>query len=401
MVYFIQPPQLSKENSKENRKDIKQKDSLDFDYDNIDDNLDDSKKILKEKSSIFVKNRHSTPDSIDHNRIKYKNENSSKGEAKASRASDSFNYNRIVKMMGGNSTMTEKFESQGSNPLSNLLKAYEKQKKKETEDNVNLVNQLRNKLNDFEKNMEKRQIHDLMEDSQEIAKQKQEKHQIIHMLPREQTTNDKLLKERIFWSKEKMYRIREKFFNAKKRIDNKTEDDFNHIRRWIEEGEEENVISTLLNEHFKAFYKLEIKKQGILEHMLLNNRPQLLKIVLKDDFYMFNYNFIFDQIEKIMKEKEKGLHIDEEEVGTLFKNVIENDLYNPSLVTLLAWFIGSFHFFDSFRNLVAKHSEFNKVKEYYNKFESDYDINCYIENGSNYKDTMIACLENNLQHLAM
>lgn len=74
-----------------------------------------------------------------------------------------------------------------------------------------------------------------------------------------------------------------------------------------------NFSSTLLNEHFKAFYKLEIKKQMILEHMLIHNQPEILQRVLQDNFYEFDINFIFDYIGKKLNDKEKGEPINEED----------------------------------------------------------------------------------------
>ncbi len=49
--------------------------------------------------------------------------------------------------------------------------------------------------------------------------------------------------------------------------------------------------------------------------MLKNNQPEMLKKVLEDEFYTFPYGFIFDEIGKILYVKEKGLHVDETEIG--------------------------------------------------------------------------------------
>jgi hypothetical protein len=53
----------------------------------------------------------------------------------------------------------------------------------------------------------------------------------------------------------------------------------------------------------------------ILEHMLLYNQPDILQKVLEDDFYVFDINFIFDQIGKKLHDKEKGEQINEQEFG--------------------------------------------------------------------------------------
>jgi hypothetical protein len=57
-----------------------------------------------------------------------------------------------------------------------------------------------------------------------------------------------------------------------------------------------------------------LPKQGILEHMIIYNQPEMLKEVLKDPFYKWNNNFIFEYISKKLTDKEKGLLIDEEEL---------------------------------------------------------------------------------------
>lgn len=131
--------------------------------------------------------------------------------------------------------------------IDSLLKEYGNQQKKEDGDGLTLVNQLRNKLNDFQ--MDLQQIKDEDQESHKSPKVKEKykfsekKHQLVNMLPRKQT-NDIPIRERIFWSKEKMHKVREKFLIAKMRIEKKTEDDFNDIRKCIEEGEIEVVVYT-------------------------------------------------------------------------------------------------------------------------------------------------------------
>jgi hypothetical protein len=82
-------------------------------------------------------------------------------------------------------------------------------------------------------------------------------------------------------------------------------------------------------------------------------------------------------------------------------NIIKFELYSQSLVKLLAWFIGSFQFNDVFRILVMKNSKFNKSRSRFNNFESDKDIEEYVGDPKNYHKTLVTCLENNLQNLAM
>jgi hypothetical protein len=118
-----------------------------------------------------------------------------------------------------------------------LLNNYGKSNKKETEEQgLSLVNQLRNQLHDFEKNFQ-----DLKQDKQELEisqnKSNLPKTTFTDIIVNKENDIKVLMQERIFWSKEKMQKIREKFIVAKLRIQKKTEDDFNDLRKCIEDGE--------------------------------------------------------------------------------------------------------------------------------------------------------------------
>ncbi len=82
-------------------------------------------------------------------------------------------------------------------------------------------------------------------------------------------------------------------------------------------------------------------------------------------------------------------------------NIIKFDLYSQELSKLLAWFIGSFQFYNVFRYLVERNHKFDNSKLKYNYFELDEDISDYINNTKHYNKTLVTCLENNLQDLAM
>ncbi len=43
--------------------------------------------------------------------------------------------------------------------------------------------------------------------------------------------------------------------------------------------------------------------------MLDSNQPLMLKKILEDDFYTFDTNYIFEQIEKNLKRRFKGLDL--------------------------------------------------------------------------------------------
>ncbi len=85
----------------------------------------------------------------------------------------------------------------------------------------------------------------------------------------------------------------------------------------------------------------------------------------------------------------------------MFSNTIEYELYNVSLVKLLLFFIGSFEFYDIFRDLVSKHDELESVVEKYNYFETDDDVKSYLRYDDNIFEVFKTCFENDLQNLAM
>jgi hypothetical protein len=129
-------------------------------------------------------------------------------------------------------------------PTYSLLKNYNANNKKEPQkENLNLINQFKNKLNDFQNLFEDKKKEDL--DSERSGKEKkfkaEKKTQLVNMLP-QKSSNEKSLKDRIFWSKEKMHKVREKFLSAKLRIERKTEEDFNEIRKLIEDGDQAEVM---------------------------------------------------------------------------------------------------------------------------------------------------------------
>ena len=116
-----------------------------------------------------------------------------------------------------------------------LINNYGKTTKKENEDQrLSLVNQLRSQLQDFKKNLD--EMKQEKESQLSIKKKEDSKETITEFIVKKE--NDKItMKDRIFWSKEKMQKIREKFIIAKLRILKKTEDDFNDLRKCIEDGE--------------------------------------------------------------------------------------------------------------------------------------------------------------------
>ena len=138
-------------------------------------------------------------------------------------------------------TLSENFKDTLQNtPLFSLYKATEKVSEKEKE-NIDIVNQLKNQLDDFKKNYVGNKQVDFNKDEDKI-KVFEKNPQLAKLLPHKNTSLSKTIQDKIFWSKEKMAKMREKFRTAKARIDIKTQEDFNEIKTRIEEGDREEVV---------------------------------------------------------------------------------------------------------------------------------------------------------------
>jgi hypothetical protein len=87
-------------------------------------------------------------------------------------------------------------------------------------------------------------------------------------------------KTQIFWDKEKIDEIKQKFFRAKNKIIQKEKKDFMELKNMILESKkndnEEKILSLMKDDTFKKFYKITIKNSDILEFTLRNNQIDLL-----------------------------------------------------------------------------------------------------------------------------
>jgi hypothetical protein len=207
--------------------------------------------------------------------------------------------------------------------------------------------------------------------------------------------------DRVFWSREKIVEVREKFKEIKDIINRKTEDKFYELDQAISEGNEEKVLSTMRDHIFKFFWGNELKKRNVLINILLANQPEILQKVLADEFYKFDEFYVFRYIKQILGNRTNNDLRDVEQAYLVLNNIINCDLYDKRLHKLLAWFLGNLNNYDSFRLLISKHKEFDEEKLQYNNFETKEDIDDYSSNSSNYYVILSDCLKNGLEELAM
>lgn len=187
------------------------------------------------------------------------------------------------------------------------------------------------------------------------------------------TTGKLSLNERIFWSKEQIESLRERFKITLQKIKIKTNEDFDQLFKDIMNGEQEKVLALMHDIDFKTFYEMELSKREILEYILKEGKPEMLMEVLKDKFYKFNNKFVFEFIVNLIRVDKKNdlsesyfsnqrsrisersdshhrfIH-NQNKVNEIITNIIKYDLYETAddLVILFAWFVGNFEFTDAF-----------------------------------------------------
>ncbi len=82
--------------------------------------------------------------------------------------------------------------------------------------------------------------------------------------------------KQLFWSKEKLKLIKDKFYAADLKIKEKTKRDWEDVMAMLKQGNIEELKEKLLDEDFKTFYLLDIQKSDILEQILKFGHPQLV-----------------------------------------------------------------------------------------------------------------------------
>ena len=64
----------------------------------------------------------------------------------------------------------------------------------------------------------------------------------------------------------------------------------------INNGDEERVLSDLMDKNFQKFYYQELTRSNLLEHIVDQIQPQLILKVLADDFYIYDYTYPLHKI---------------------------------------------------------------------------------------------------------
>jgi hypothetical protein len=71
--------------------------------------------------------------------------------------------------------------------------------------------------------------------------------------------------------------------------------------------------------------------------------------VLKDPFYSFNNNWVFDYLISKINEKYNFKKVEKSEISDVLYNIVVYNLYNKDLMEILSWFIADFGFLEIFK----------------------------------------------------
>lgn len=207
------------------------------------------------------------------------------------------------------------------------------------------------------------------------------------------------IQDRLFWSNEKIYEVRDKLRRMKDIINSRTLDDFNVLENAIKLNNEEEILKYMMDKNFKFFYETEMKKRKTLELILISSQFDLLNKILEDPFYKFDLNYVYIYIKQILHNR--TIDNSDGNSSLVLTGIAENNLYNKKLVKFFSWFTAKVKYIDVFKILINKEEEFKSVKEIYRNFETENDIELYASASDITNNAICECLINNLEDLAM
>jgi len=98
-------------------------------------------------------------------------------------------------------------------------------------------------------------------------------------------------------------------------------------------------------------------------------------------------------------EHNKG-HYDIDSTNTI-NNLIKYNLYKKGMDELIAWFLGTFGFYDAFRNLFTKSDFLQSLKEEYSNFDVDSEILDFAVNETSFNKSLEICFANEFENLSV
>ena len=233
----------------------------------------------------------------------------------------------------------------------------------------------------------------------------------------------------IFWDKQTINYVWTKLKQVKKKVKERTKNDYERVITAIKNGEEDYVLKILGDERFKQFYRNKdalYPSDIFLEEMVENCQFNLLLKIIKDPCYQFKedfiFNFLYRGLNKTNLDFEKGelvhnknsnkynllRHINNEielpKKFVILENIVKSKLYpkKPEKIKIIAWYLANFRYYTIFKQLILDNTGvFSSEITQFNSFHSNDSILSFGNDLEQFLKTIECCLKMDFEKLAI
>ena len=213
------------------------------------------------------------------------------------------------------------------------------------------------------------------------------------------------LQERVFWTSDQIQEIRIKLREGTKKIKAKQEKDFGLIYSLDKQKRLRKINLNSSRFEFSEFLFEGIPKNAYIRKLLFKGGlPELVVELLnkKSDFFVFNYYFILEYIEKDLTAKSEGKILDTLILKYYFTSSVKHRLYPREMSYLMAFFASFYQLYEDFHSIIEQNPlVFQDDKQIFNNFLSNIDIDNFLQSVEVFNLVVGFCLKNNLENLAV
>ena len=258
----------------------------------------------------------------------------------------------------------------------------------------------------------------------------------------------------IFWRKDTVTKVWEKLKVVAKKVKIITQKETFEINKLIEDNKDQEVLVKLLDYKFINFYRNKdalLPSNAFMEVLIIHQRFDIIKKLLNDEAYEFDYNYIFKCIIKVLNAQRPKHHYNhisahskktfhtksikyDDHVGNasrtntnklnhqtsnmshnnnisemneykIIENLISQNLYdknNEYHIKIISWVLAKFNMISSFQILLANNTSYLDIEcNQFNNFLTVNDINGYGSDSVQFQHTIEYCLYTGFEDLAI
>ena len=245
--------------------------------------------------------------------------------------------------------------------------------------------------------------------------------------------NSILTSNTIFWDKQTINFVWTKLKLVKKKVKERTKNDYERIISAIKNGDEDYVLKILGDERFKQFYRNKdalYPSDIFLEEMVENCQFNLLLKIIKDPCYQFKEDFIFNFLYRGLNKS--NLDIEKNELSmklvhnqnsnkynslrhinneielpkkfVILENIVKSKLYpkKPEKIKIIAWYLANFRYYTIFKQLILDNTGiFSTEITQFNSFHNNDYILSFGNDSEQFLKTLECCLKMDFEKLAI